>query len=112
MKAASRRRSDQAAAGSRVLPVGEVTGAAAVATATVTRELDSARAAELARELRRVAASRPQKLVLDLHGAVLVNLAERGVDGRPARGSRKPMRAGVPVLTPLLRTPLARYQGR
>lgn len=64
----------QAATGDRQVPVIEVIWRGAVATATATGELDRSGAAQLACEVRRVAACAPQKLVLDLHGAILVNL--------------------------------------
>ena len=93
MKAAARRGTGHAADGPRQLPGAQVTWAGAVATVTVTGELDTTRAALLARELRRVAASRPQKLILDLHGAVLVNLpgARLMTTAREVTASRCPL---------------------
>jgi len=68
MKAATRRGTGHAADGPRPLPGAQVTLAGTVATVTVTGELDTTGAALVARELRRVAASRPQKLICELHG--------------------------------------------
>jgi len=71
MKAATGRGTGHAAAGPPRLPGAQVAWAGAVAAVIVTGGLDNIRAALPARELRRVAASRPQQLILDLHGAVL-----------------------------------------
>lgn len=74
MEVAIRGEPGHAAAGMRSAPGAEVTWAGAMATVTVTGELDRASMAVLARKIGRVAASHPQQLLLDLHGVTLVNL--------------------------------------
>lgn len=113
MKDATRRSSDQATSGPRVLPSAKAIWAAAVATVTVAGGLDSSGPPGWPASSGRSRHPTPQKLVLDPHGSVFVNLP----GARSMVTLREAVQAGArwcyaPALTLLTDTPLPRCQVR